>query len=181
MIEFKYQDTEDKPMSTPLEIERKYVIRMPDISLIASHGDYTVSEIKQTYLESPEHVTHRVRKRHYGDHTVYTETKKVRIDKMSVYEDEREISEGEYRALLSHRKSGTVTLKKTRHTFPYLGQIFEIDVYPEWGKSAILETELKTRDTVVTFPGFIEIIAEVTGEKKYSNASMAKEFPKELI
>ena len=168
-------------MSTPLEIERKYVILKPDIAVISSIDGYTVSEIDQTYLDSPAHVTHRVRARSYSGRTVYTETKKVRIDKMSVYEDEREISVDEYLELLKGRKADTVTLRKTRHTFLYLGQVFEIDVYPEWTHSAVLETELPTRETVVEFPDFIDVVAEVTGEKKYSNAAMSREFPKELI
>jgi CYTH domain-containing protein len=170
-----------KAMNTPLEIERKYVIEMPEVSELSGCERYTVSEIEQTYLESALHVTHRVRSRRYCDATVYTETKKVRIDKMSVYEDEREISKREYLDLLEKRKEDTVTLRKTRHTFDYLGQIFEIDVYPEWRKSAILETELESRETVVEFPDFIRIIKEVTGEKKYSNAAMSREFPEELI
>ena len=168
-------------MSTPLEIERKYVIRKPNVAMLSSLEGYTVSDIEQTYLESAAHVTHRVRARSYGDRTVYTETKKVRIDKMSVYEDEREIDKSEYLELLKGRKEGTVTLSKTRHTFLYLGQVFEIDVYPEWVNSAVLETELPSRETVVEFPDFIRVIAEVTGEKKYSNAAMSKEFPKELV
>ena len=168
-------------MGTPLEIERKYVIELPQISALSAMNDYTVSDIEQTYLESPAHVTHRVRARRYSDRTVYTETKKVRVDRMSSYEDEREISEREYSELLCRRKTDTVTLKKRRHTFLYEGQIFEVDVYPEWKRSAILETELKTRESEVIFPDFIRIIAEVTGEKKYSNAAMSREFPPELV
>ena len=164
----------------PVEIERKYVIRMPDLAELSRQGGYTVSEIEQTYLESEPNVTHRVRKRVYKDRTVYTETKKVRIDVMSAHEDEREISEGEYLELLKRRKDGTETLIKTRHTFVFLGQTFEVDIYPLWQKSAILETELSSRDKAVVFPGFITVIVEVTGEKKYSNASMSQKFPDEL-
>ena len=168
-------------MSTPLEIERKYVILKPDIAHIASLDGYTVSEIDQTYLESSDHVTHRVRARHYSLRTVYTETKKVRIDRMSVYEDEREISESEYLELISRRMAGTQTVKKTRHTFPYLGQTFEIDVYPEWEKQAILEIELPSRETRVDIPSFIRIVREVTGDRAYSNASLSHAFPEEDI
>ena len=168
-------------MSTPVEIERKYVIAMPDLALLSAQSGYTVSDIEQTYLASSPAVTHRVRARRYGERTVYTETKKVRIDKMSVFEDERELSEGEYRELLLKKAEGTVTVKKTRHTFEYLTQTFEVDIYPNWQRSAILETELESRDTEVPFPTFISVIAEVTGEKKYSNAAMSREFPKELV
>lgn len=168
-------------MSIPVEIERKYVIAKPDIELLATLNGYTVSEIEQTYLTSSPALTHRVRKRSYSDRVSYTETKKVRIDKMSVYEDEREISESEYLEHLKSKSEGSVTLRKTRHTFLYEGHILEVDMYPEWQRSAILETELASREAVVPFPDFIEVIAEVTGDKKYSNASMSREFPKELM
>lgn len=168
-------------MSVPVEIERKYVIAMPDVDRLASCDGYTVSEIDQTYLESSEGVTHRVRARRYRDKTVYTETKKIRIDKMSAFEDERELTEAEYLALLERRKQGTVTLKKSRHTFEFGARTFEVDIYPEWKGSAILETELESRDVDVDFPDFIEILAEVTGDKRYSNAAMSHSFPDELV
>ena len=168
-------------MSVPVEIERKYVIAMPDVARLAECEGYTASGIEQTYLESAEGVTHRVRARRYADRTVYTETKKVRIDKMSAFEDERELTEGEYLALLERRKQGTVTLKKARHTFEFKARTFEVDIYPEWKGSAILETELESREAVVEFPEFIAVIAEVTGDRRYSNAAMSHRFPAELV
>ena len=167
-------------MSTPIEIERKYVIKMPDVDTLAGQDNYTVSEIEQTYLESEPHVTHRVRKRVYDCKIVYTETKKVRIDDVSSFEDERQIDEREYTELLKSIKQGTRTLTKTRHTFVFSGQSFEVDIYPEWTKNCIMETELETRETVVAFPDFIKIVAEVTGDRRYSNAAMSREFPKEI-
>ena len=74
---------------------------------------------------------------------------------------------------------GTSPINKTRHTFSYLGQLFEIDIYPQWQHSAIMETELSSREAAVSFPAFIEIIREVTGDKAYSNAGMSRSFPPE--
>lgn len=167
--------------TVPVEIERKYVIKIPDIGELMRQGDYTVSRIEQTYLESEEGVTHRVRKRVYEDREVYTETKKMRIDKISSYEDEREIDGGEYLRLIERIKKGTRTLLKTRHTFRYSGQIFEVDIYPEWTSSCIMECELLSRDTEVELPSFINVVKEVSGDKKYSNASMSQKFPDELV
>ena len=166
---------------TPVEIERKYVIRMPDLTVLRGMDCYTVSEIEQTYLESEPHVTHRVRKRVYAEGAVYTETKKVRIDKISSYEEERQIDEAEYERLLGRIRYGTRTLTKTRHTFVFSGQTFEVDIYPEWKESCILETELSSRDTEVKMPTCISVIGEVSGDKRYTNASMAVEFPKEIF
>ena len=181
MIKFECKNKMEDDMSIPVEIERKYVIAKPDTELLAQLNGYTISEIEQTYLASSAALTHRVRKRSYADRVSYTETKKVRIDKMSVFEDEREISESEYIELLKSKSEDSVTLRKTRRTFLYEGQIFEVDMYPEWQRTAILETELASREAVVLFPDFIEVIAEVTGDKKYSNAAMSREFPKELM
>ena len=166
---------------TPVEIERKYVIRIPDVKVLEEQEGYTVSKIFQTYLESEPSVTRRVRRRIYDGRTVYTETKKVRIDEISSYEDEREVSENEYMHLLCRKIPGTKTLAKTRHTFVCSGQTFEVDIYPDWQESCIMETELASRNTEVAFPPFITVIKEVSGEKKYSNASISREFPDELI
>ena len=141
--------------------------------------EYTRSEITQIYLKSPDGITRRVRCRERSGNITYTETKKVRIDKMSAYEDEREISYEEFVDLSSEKDEKTLPIIKTRHTFTYEGQLFEIDVYPKWKSTAIMETELEARDKEVKFPEFITIIREVTGDKNYSNAGMSRSFPDE--
>ena len=168
-------------MSIPIEIERKFVIEMPDTSVLSSLPGYSSSDIEQTYLSSDAGVTRRVRARKYMGRTVYTETKKMRIDNMSAHEDEREITRKEYETLLGEIMTGTVTIFKTRHTFDFSGRVFEIDIYPNWRKTAILEVELDSRDAALDIPNFIKVVAEVTGDKQYSNAAMSHEFPKELI
>ena len=164
---------------TPIEIERKYIIKIPSTKDLESSENYKKSEIEQIYLTSPAGLTHRIRKRVTDGKAEYTETKKVRIDKISSYEDEREITSAEYEALSENRIHKTRSVIKTRHTFLYRNQIFEIDVYPSWRSTCILETELKSRDDKVTFPPFIKIVKEVTGERGYSNAKMAEGFPEE--
>jgi CYTH domain-containing protein len=167
-------------MPKGIEIERKYVIEMPNTSELCHLEAYTVSHITQTYLESDDDVAHRVRKREFFDHTQYTETKKIRIDKMSVHELEREINEAEYTNLVKNIKQGTEHLYKTRHTFSHLGKTIEIDIYPYWKKSCIMEIELESREEEINIPSFINVITEVTGDKTYSNAQMASKFPKEI-
>ena len=162
-----------------VEIEKKYIISMPDSALLESMPEYTVSDIVQIYLSSQKGITHRVRSRSRLGNTVYTETKKVRIDKMSAFEDEREICREEFEKAALNIAEGTKPIVKKRHTFVYKNQLFEIDVYPQWKSSAIMETELESRDIEVEFPSFIKILSDVTGNRRYSNASMAKSFPEE--
>lgn len=164
-----------------LEIERKYVILMPDVKALENYPMYSATDITQTYLRSEQGITHRVRKRTFPDGAVYTETKKIRVDKISSEETEREISEAEYHDLLKLGDGDREPVIKTRHSFIYLGQLFEIDIYPKWKHSCILETELATRDTAVEFPPELKILMEVTGDKRFSNAEMARSFPRELV
>lgn len=163
-----------------VETERKFIIKKPDISELSLASSYTVSKITQTYLALREGVTERVRERVYPDKTVYTHTKKVRISTLSSIEDEREVTESEYRTLLLRKKDGTHSVIKERHTFISSGVTFEIDVYPEWKDTCIMEFELKSEDERVEIPSFISVVREVTGRAAYSNAAMAKEFPKEV-
>ena len=164
-----------------IETERKYIIKKPELEELRAVSGYTVSHITQTYLDTVRGVTERVRERRYGDNTAYTHTKKVRISSMSAIEDEREIAESEYRGLLLRRKPNTKAIEKTRHTFPYLGILFEIDEYPEWQNSCIMEYELKDEGESAELPPFISVIREVTGDRAYSNAGMAESFPKEDV
>ncbi len=162
-----------------VEIERKYIIRMPGREMLLCMEEYTESEITQIYIESDDRITHRVRSRVFGDNIQYTETRKIRIDKMSAFEDERTISSEEFYGLAEKMKKNTRPVIKKRCTFIFESQLFEIDIYPEWKNTAILETELKSREEKVNFPDFIEIIEDVTGDGRYSNASMASLFPEE--
>lgn len=162
-----------------IETERKFIILIPDAKRMSEIPGHGVSDITQTYLDSAPGITERVRMREYPERTEYTHTKKRRISPVSSIEDERELGPREYSSLLGRIKPGTRAIRKTRHTLPYLSHTLEIDIYPEWEHQCIMECELDGEDEDITLPDFITVIREVTGIKKYTNASMAKEFPKE--
>ncbi len=164
---------------TQIEIERKYIIEKPSADEMKKLPEYTESTIVQIYLNSEAGVTHRVRSRTYGSKTVYTETVKRRIDRMSSEETEREISKEDFDILAENIRKGSHPVNKTRHTFLYKGQIFEIDIYPKWKNTAVMETELKDRKEEPEIPVFIKVVEEVTGNRAYSNASMSLAFPNE--
>ena len=164
-----------------IETERKLVIAMPDIEKMKKEEGYTESLIEQIYLSDPD-LTRRVRKREYSSgRREYTENTKMRISKMSSIENEREITEDEYLRLSLKIEDGAKPLLKTRITFFYDGKTVEIDVYPNWKRTAILEVELEREDEEIALPGYITVIKEVTGDRAYSNHSMAHAFPSELI
>ena len=164
-----------------LETERKFVIEKPDVAGLSSLPEFSVGRITQTYLIAEKNVTHRVRRREKDGVAVFTECKKQRISPVTCIEDEREIAEEVYRELLRLSDPLSKTIEKTRITFRHGERLIEVDVYPEWQRSCIMEVELPSEDTAVELPPFIKIVREVTGDKAYSNASMARRFPKELI
>ncbi len=164
----------------PLEIERKYLIRMPDPGFLSSLPGCVVSRIEQTYLPDPAPgVTERIRLRRFPDRVEYTHTVKLRLSDTTAREEEETLSEDAYRALLSRRDPSLQTLSKTRYAFPIGGQVYEVDVYPFWEKTAVLETELSDAALRAPIPPFLSVIRELTGERAYTNRNLARRIPPE--
>lgn len=158
------------------EIERKYLIRRPPKAWLAACTEG--SSIIQTYLvtEAPGH-SDRVRRREDSAAVVYTHTEKRRISDLRREEHEREISESEYNDLLRRADPGRQVIEKRRHVLMYEGQCFEIDIYPFWADRAVMEIELEDESQPVRFPPEICIIKEISGDRRYTNAAMAKDIP----
>jgi hypothetical protein len=83
----------------PLEIERKFLIRMPNAEALAAQKGARVWRISQTYLLSPAGLSRRVRKRQEGDEVRYIYTEKLRISPTTAEARERELTEEEYMEL----------------------------------------------------------------------------------
>lgn len=162
------------------EIERKFLIRYPDMTFLAKCADYT--EITQTYLSHDnDKMSERVRKRGKGGAYTYTHTCKTHINAMRRIEIENEISEEEYLKLLVRADPERNVINKVRWCLNYKDQMFEIDIFPFWNDRAYMEIELTDETDKVEFPPFIEIIKEVTGDKRYTNASLARAIPMDEI
>ena len=159
-----------------IETERKFLIEKPGNELLSRLGG---DDIVQTYLEPEDGGTARIRARTRDGVTTYTHTVKRRISPISSYEDERVIGEEEYLTLETRREEGTEPVKKTRYLLPYRGFIFEIDVYPLWEKTAVMEVELPEEETEFSLPPEIRIIKEVSGDRRFSNHSLSRCFPEE--
>ena len=158
------------------EIERKFLIRRPAAAWLEANCEG--SDIIQTYLKT-EATGHsdRVRRREGKDGVVYTHTVKRRISDLRREEQEREISEGEYLALLQRADPERRSIEKRRYVLAYEGKDFEIDVYPFWQDRAVMEIELADEAEAVQLPPEIEIIKEVPQDRRYTNAALAREIP----
>ena len=159
----------------PLEIERKFLIQYPDISALSKMPDYRVVHMEQSYLrEEGDFPGGRVRRITDGDRVKYVYTYKVRISDMTRHEFEKEITEDEYREMLTHQTPDSITIKKDRHSFLYQGLTYELDVYEFWDDKATLEAEVDSEDTPIPIPPCVTLIKEVTRDRRYNNSQLSR-------
>ena len=158
-----------------LEIERKFLIKMPDKNILANLDGVTIAEIEQTYTTKGI----RLRKWKESGKTVYIKTEKKHISDLTRIETESEITKEEYEDLLSFADPERNTILKTRYRYPFCGKLIELDLFPFWKGQAFCEVELESEDEAFSLPDFIEVIREVTSEKEYRNHALSKKIPQE--
>ena len=162
---------------THLEIERKFLIAYPDTDHLDSLENCSKAEITQTYLKDRA----RIRKWCKNKKTSYIKTVKEKISDLTHIETETEITKAEYDSLFKNADPDRNTIVKTRYRYPYMGKVIEIDVFPFWNDRAFLEVELENEDELFSLPPFINVIKEVTEDKRYRNSALAKEIPYDEI
>ena len=163
-------------IENPIETEKKFLIRYPDIQWLENNPFCHKIDIIQTYLHAPEGEERRLRQRGENGHYIcYVTTKKpIGDDGLKRIETEQRISENEYLRLMSMADETRLPIHKTRYCLIYEQQYFEIDVYPFWKDRAIAEIELSQDDQEITFPPEIQVLRESTGETAYKNAALAE-------
>lgn len=165
----------------PIEIEKKYLIEYPDISLLETQPDYDRTQITQTYIKDIVDGAHgRIRKRGGNGKYTYTKTYKRDISEMSRIEIEDEITEQEYNDLLLRKQENSRTVEKERIVFTYGGKLFEVDIYPFWRDKAVMEVELESETEEFQIPPFINVIKDVTANRDFRNSAIAEYGPPEL-
>ena len=165
-----------------MEIERKYLIRMPDEAALRAMPGCAVWDIVQTYLhDGGVGQTRRVRSIRTNGETHYIYTFKQRINELTCDEREEEIDAAAYEALMRDANPELQSIEKRRYRIPHRGQLLEIDVYSFWNDRATLEIELEREDQRAELPDWLEIVRELTGERAYKNRYLAESVPMEDI
>ena len=153
----------------PIEEERKYVVEVT-----GPLPESIESEIVQTYLVADPDCEIRLRRRSWHGETVNVHKTKKRISANEVLETERQVSNALYESLLQQADPYRSTIRKTRRSFIWRGQYFELDTYHEpVDNLVILETKGIAEQESVNFPPFLRIVKEVTGDKDYYNYNIA--------
>ena len=159
----------------PYEIERKFLIKYPNLDVLNNSKLFKKSEIIQTYLISTKDEETRIRQSGLNGYFTYTKTTKKKLSGIRRIEIEKRITKDEYLNLLLQIDTSKKQIRKTRYRFVYNNQYFEVDIYPFWKDRAIMEIELKNENQKVQIPDFIEVIKEVTDDDNFKNSSLARQ------
>ena len=165
----------------PLEIERKYLIRMPPQEILEKESVRKIA-IRQVYLlPGAGGENRRIRQSRTGTETVYYYTEKKKLTSVTRIEREREISPEKFRRFLAEADGERRPIEKTRWCVPFEGHLLEIDVFPFWEDRAFCEAELRAETEEIRFPGWLRVIREVTEDPRYTNSALAREIPADPI
>ena len=155
------------------EIERKFLIKRPDLKALEADPAVHRVDIVQTYLTSEVGEEVRIRQRgEFGQFTYYKTVK--RGSGLKRTEEEERIGEETYLSLMKNADPAYRPIRKTRYLYVYKAQYFEIDVYPTMPDEAIVEIELCHEDEAVVLPDSFTLIREVTDDPSYKNRALAK-------
>ncbi len=165
-------------MDLPLEIERKFLVALPEESDLRKHAARCIA-ITQTYLlGTQEGASKRIRRSEEQGTVTYTSTEKTRIDMLQRIEIERELSEEEYRELQKQADPERRVIHKTRWCVPVGDLVAEIDVFEGFTQYAYCEVELPSPQTPYELPSFLQVIREVTEDRRFTNAAISRDgFP----
>ena len=153
----------------PVTEERVYIVE-----LTGELPECIESEITQTYLVAEPDCVVRLRRRNWGDEVVNVHKTQKRISPTEVIETERQVSNALYESLLQQADPYRATIRKTRRSFIWKGQYFEMDFFHEpMDNLVMLQTKGIAEQESVNFPPFIKVVEDITGNQQYYNYNIA--------
>ena len=165
----------------PLEIERKFLIRMPDRETLKRESSRFIDMERIYLLPESGDGSCRIRRSRCGREEKLYFTEKLFVSARTRVEREREITPGEWDALVQRADPDRRPIVKRRWCVPYAGHTLEIDIFPFWDDRAFCEAELSREDEALLLPEWIRVIKEVTDDPRYNNSSLARAVPTEEV
>lgn len=168
-------------IALPLEIERKFLIALPDEALLKEKSVKRL-DIEQIYLRpDASGANRRIRRTRSGTKERFFYTEKTRLTAVTRIEREHEITAAAFEALLAERDETLHTIEKTRYLVPFEGHTLEIDVFSFWHDRAFCEAELQSEDEPLLLPAWLRVYREVTDDARYTNRALARTVPEEAL
>ena len=153
-------------------VEKKYLIKMPDINQLIKNKQCRKVHVKQHYIidETKQEKEKIVLRRENNKNFYYKVNKKDNV-KYS-----KSINADQYINKLEDENNKFYHIYKDRYYYIYDSRCIKIDVFPFWKDKAILEVDILNDRENIKFPKFIEVIEEVTDNEKYKNYYLAEEY-----
>ncbi len=155
-----------------IELEKKLLIKMPNMDDISNKYPVYKTHIEQTYLLCAKG-SHRIRKRSSNGVDTYFETLKIRMTDSKCVEFEDVIDKAMYEDLLHAKDPKKNTIVKDRYFILFEGNRFELDIYEFWDNQATVELEIPDENYMFNLPPEIEVIKDVSDDYKYKNNYLA--------
>lgn len=154
----------------PIQHERKYLVEVTGDIL----PETIDSEITQTYLVADPDCEVRLRQRSWNGKSIFIHTVRRIISQTDEVVTERQITSNIYESLLQQADPYRQTIHKTRKSFIWKGQFFELDKYTApVSNLTILETKGIACHKDVKFPPFLKVIEDITGNTAYYNYNLS--------
>ena len=116
----------------------------------------------------------RLRRRSWQGDVANVHKTKKRLSATEVLETERQVSNALYESLLQQADPYRATIRKTRRSFIWRGQYFEIDTFHEpVDNLVVLQTKGVARQESVNFPPFVKVVKDITANSEYFNYNIA--------
>lgn len=157
----------------PPEIERKFLVEMPDLAALDALPGTRRVEIEQAYLPTANDERLRVRKWVEDGRAIYYKTRRRRLNGRRIEVEER-LTQRAYMDLLEEAGPELPLLHKSRYTIPYEGHLFQLDLYRFWDDQALVKLELNEENAEVHLPPQLKLIREVTDQRAYKDYVLAE-------
>lgn len=157
----------------PSQHQEKIIVKKPTIEYLLGKKAQKRSII-QVYLKSNGKEERRIRMMGAGSNFVYYLTKKA----VGNYNDyiEKSISKDVYDALMLEMDTKRRPIIKDRWYFSEGSTYYNLDIYPNWENHAVLEIRGSREDVTIKLPKDMVEVRNVTGDIRFSNYSLSKDF-----
>ncbi len=153
-------------------IEKKYLIKMPDINQLLKNKHCRRVHVKQHYIiDDTRKEKEKIVLRRENKKNLY-----YKVNKKDNVKYKISLSADDYINRLENEDTKFYHIYKDRYYYIYDSRCIKIDVFPFWNDKAILEVDLLNERETIKLPKFIEVIEEVTDNEKYKNYYLAEEY-----
>lgn len=148
----------------------KFLVKLDESDLERLYSISKVSIIEQTYLKSEDDIDYKVRKKNTLDDISYYLIKKRKKGNNEEIITSKIINRLEYAYYLSKQDPNYNTIIKTRYSFKYNKDVFNLDIFDD--NYGILENETTKDISLLELPSFLKIIN--SDSKQMNNKEIAK-------